>query len=66
VLAAFWQFLGRLQPKAWNTGEEYRGAEPTALLMCKRVEKSAKNFNQIKDLWHFVKKDSVAQKFFKK
>jgi hypothetical protein len=59
-------FGGRLQPKAWNTGEEYRGAEHAALLMCKRGKKSAKNFNQNKDLWHFRKLHSVAQKFFKK
>jgi hypothetical protein len=59
-------FGGRLQPKAWNTGEEYRGAEHAALLMCKRVKKSAKNRNQNKNLGHFVKKDSRPQKIFKK
>jgi hypothetical protein len=58
--------LGRLTAKGMGTGEEYRGAEHAALLMCKRGKKSAKNFNQNKDLWHFRKLHSVAQKFFKK
>ena len=68
-LRRFWRFGvfdGRLTPKAWNTGEEYRGAEQAALLMCRRVKKSAKNFNQNNDLGHFRKLHSVAQKFFKK